>query len=230
MRFSLNQIEQNVRKAVRGAGLNWGLAEEAGRSVRWLESVDLPGVHQLANHIQKVDHVEESSLLIEQSNGHWRALEGAASPLLIGPSLADCVNGGSLGAAGNHEIYADRILAISNVDYPLLCAGYTGVASARSGRFVRMAWDSIKVYSCPDGLGFSGNRRDLEVASTTLIEAQILEPDELLMKVFWESSHEPCSVNSEDWSTLEKYAHRTYVEATEASRLAGAGAGLSDND
>jgi hypothetical protein len=29
---------------------------------------------------------------------------------------------------------------------------------------------------------------------------------------------------------LNSYAHRTYAPATEASRLAGAGAGLNDND
>ena len=32
------------------------------------------------------------------------------------------------------------------------------------------------------------------------------------------------------WSTLEGFAARTYVPATEASRLKGAGAGLTDND
>jgi hypothetical protein len=35
---------------------------------------------------------------------------------------------------------------------------------------------------------------------------------------------------SRDWETLSTFAHRTYAPATEASRLLGAGAGLSDND
>jgi hypothetical protein len=32
------------------------------------------------------------------------------------------------------------------------------------------------------------------------------------------------------WARLNEWAHKTYAPATEASRLAGAGAGLSDND
>ena len=230
MRFSLNQIEHNTRKAVRGVGLDWGLAEEAGRAVRWLESIDLPSVYQLAQHLKNIEHVEEARLRIEQHDGHWRALQGVASPLLVGPSLSDCINAGSLGAAGSHEIYPDRILRIYNVAYPLLCAGYTGVASAQSGRWVRLVWDDIKVYCCPDGMGFSGNRGDLEAASTSAVDVQLLKPDELLMDIFWALSSDPCNVGMEDWKVLEQYAHRTYVEATEASRLAGAGAGLSDND
>jgi hypothetical protein len=38
------------------------------------------------------------------------------------------------------------------------------------------------------------------------------------------------STASECIATLTRFAHNTYAPATEASRLAGAGAGLSDND
>ena len=37
-------------------------------------------------------------------------------------------------------------------------------------------------------------------------------------------------VDETAWATLNAFAHRTYAPATEASRLSGAGAGLSDND
>ena len=37
-------------------------------------------------------------------------------------------------------------------------------------------------------------------------------------------------MNEEIWEALGRFAHRTYVPATEASRLKGAGAGLTDND
>jgi len=36
MLCSLNEIEAQLRKAARGAGLSWGLAEEAGKAGRWL--------------------------------------------------------------------------------------------------------------------------------------------------------------------------------------------------
>ncbi len=37
-------------------------------------------------------------------------------------------------------------------------------------------------------------------------------------------------IGDEIWEALGRFAHRTYVPATEASRLKGAGAGLTDND
>ncbi|SMY06637.1 hypothetical protein LOM8899_00764 [Flavimaricola marinus] len=40
----------------------------------------------------------------------------------------------------------------------------------------------------------------------------------------------PQNVLAEVWGPLERFAAQTYVPATEASRIAGAGAGLSDND
>jgi len=36
--------------------------------------------------------------------------------------------------------------------------------------------------------------------------------------------------DAEHWATLNRFAHHTYAPASEASRLLGAGAGLSDND
>jgi hypothetical protein len=35
MMRSLNEIEAMAKRAVRGAGLAWGLAEEAGKALRW---------------------------------------------------------------------------------------------------------------------------------------------------------------------------------------------------
>jgi hypothetical protein len=40
----------------------------------------------------------------------------------------------------------------------------------------------------------------------------------------------PVDIGDEIWEALSAFAHRTYVPASEASRLKGAGAGLTDND
>jgi hypothetical protein len=40
----------------------------------------------------------------------------------------------------------------------------------------------------------------------------------------------PVDVRAQDWAALEKLAAKTYVPSSDASRLAGAGAGLNDND
>lgn len=45
--WSLNEIEALARKATRGAGYDWGMAEESGQAVRWLLARGLPGADAL---------------------------------------------------------------------------------------------------------------------------------------------------------------------------------------
>lgn len=46
--MTLAEIDTTVRKAIRGFGCPWGLAEEAGKSARWLASHGLPGAEAIA--------------------------------------------------------------------------------------------------------------------------------------------------------------------------------------
>ncbi len=68
MSYSLNEYEALALRAARGAGLSWGLAEEAGKAVRILSSLGL----------------ESAQILLE-------ALEApkSNSALLLGPQLCD---------------------------------------------------------------------------------------------------------------------------------------------
>ena len=45
-----------------------------------------------------------------------------------------------------------------------------------------------------------------------------------------QSSVAPVDIDDKIWASWDSYAANTYVPATEASRLGGAGAGLTDND
>ncbi len=68
--LSLNEIESLAQKAARGAGLSWGLAEDAGRSAAWLAA------HLGAWAGTLLDLLDTPP-------------EAAHSPLLLGPYLAD---------------------------------------------------------------------------------------------------------------------------------------------
>ena len=58
MTMSLNEVDAMVRKAARGVGLSWGLAEEAGRAARWLCAQGQDGVGAAAKALvgPKSDH------------------------------------------------------------------------------------------------------------------------------------------------------------------------------
>ena len=55
MTYSLGEIEALCLKAARGAGFPWGLAEDAGRAVRWLEARGQNGAAALAGLLSATD-------------------------------------------------------------------------------------------------------------------------------------------------------------------------------
>jgi len=73
--MTLAEIDATTRKAARGCGCPWGLAEEAGKSARWLASHGLPGAETLAT-------------LLHDREGCC-AGTGKPCALAIGASLAD---------------------------------------------------------------------------------------------------------------------------------------------
>ena len=56
MNYSLNAVESTAKRAARGAGYPWGLAEEAGKATRWLSHQGLEGCGALFDkgHPQRV--------------------------------------------------------------------------------------------------------------------------------------------------------------------------------
>lgn len=89
MTMSLNEVEAMVRKAARGAGLSWGVAEEAGRAARWLCALGHDGVGAAAKALvgPKRDH----------------------STFALGAGLADCAAGLRNGPAQFKDVRAPQL-------------------------------------------------------------------------------------------------------------------------
>lgn len=79
--LSLSELRALITKAARGAGMEWGLAEEAGWAAEWLARRGLPAGTWAAD-------------LLAGWNG------GAACPVAQGTALADAVRAGGQGALG----------------------------------------------------------------------------------------------------------------------------------
>lgn len=88
MSWSLGEIADLSKKAARGAGFSWGLAEEAAWAVRWLAERNLPGPEALARALTDVD-------------GHC--------PLGLGVRIAD---DGDLGAVSTVADVAGPLLCV----------------------------------------------------------------------------------------------------------------------
>ena len=89
MAFSLNEIEATCKRAARGAGLPWGLAEEAGKAARWLTARGLPGAEELAEVLARNDGKSYGDLAPVSADGVWRAPAGRLCPIVTGAALCD---------------------------------------------------------------------------------------------------------------------------------------------
>ncbi|MEX5597380.1 DUF3726 domain-containing protein [Pseudophaeobacter sp. C1-32P7] len=216
MNLSLNEIEAMCKRAARGAGLPWGLAEEAGAAARLLAGVALPGPEQLAALLARNDLRPVAALAPTAiEGGRWRAAMGRLCPLVSGSALSDRAA----------QLETGAFFEMEEVDFPLLLLPFVAAAAQRLDRPVALDWPNIRLVTDGRQICATGTRQEM-----------------LRDHVPWLRCHAEATLGSplapvrrgqvtdDVWAQLSTFAHRTYAPATEASRLRGAGAGLADDD
>ena len=203
MSWSLGETAALALKAARGVGLPWGLAEEAAGAVFWLHQRGLPGISALCGYLN--------------AYGKPATATDAACPLIMGTALSD----------GTHPVpdHADDRIDLGIVKSPLLLLPF--VATLPPGNIWLTAPGVDERISRPADpppdpwhsgwlRGSAPCQLRLGTGPQTIADAadRARLPDQFA-----------CCVER-----LTGYAHRTYAPATSQSRLAGAGAGLTDND
>ena len=207
MNLSLNELEAMAKKAARGAGYTWGMAEEAGAAVRWLSRYGLDGCAALVELFDKVDG-EDDSFRPNTVKPVWIAESGTVCSLAAGVALAD---------------HADRLkelrTRIAGAVSPILLLPFCADAARLAGKTVQISSDGGVMAT--DGISVSGSGLG-GCGDVDILFGADLGP------------HRPtanrAAPSAENWAKLSAYAERTYAPATEASRLKGAGAGINDND
>jgi len=204
MNLSLGEFQSLIAKAFRGAGYPWGLTEEAAFAARRLAEARLPVGEMIVRLLESVDGSATTDLMPDE---HWRASGPVLCSVCVGTSIADeadCDNL-TLGPVSEPVFIAPFLCAILDVDDD----GY--VIDWGNGRCLVTSSD-IRVEGA------------LPVAPVAVrIARQAAEPAE-------DRRTDRVEVDDSTFSALAAYAHRVYAPATEASRMAGAGAGTTDND
>jgi uncharacterized protein DUF3726 len=218
MMVSRNEIESLALKAARGAGMSWGLAEEAAIAAGWLAGHGLPWAGTLACTLAGMlaDTGTTSAPLIEgQTIGPSRA-GTRLCPIQAGAYLSDL--GPPAAAMEVRDLLAPLWLA------PFL-ASWSGPARA-----VRLSWEDADVLVGLDtATGTDGSGASLSAPFATRV-AIASEPAILAPRRQPLGRASGYDAPDEAWRALQQLEHRTYVPASTQSRLAGAGAGLLDND
>jgi hypothetical protein len=209
--WSLNEIEALAKKAARGAGFTWGQAEEVGKATRWLEARGLPGAATLADYLAWWDAEGSADMQPDLSSDPAGAPAGAICPVLAGIMLSD-------------GLWQGDKLVLANVRAPLLLLPFLAATAAARGSAIGVDLGATTLCVAPDeSLCAAALPQPVETATVALALGAAAAGD-----VVPAGLRSDCPEDAA--ATLTVFATRTYAPATEESRIAGAGAGLTDND
>jgi len=214
-RLTLAETESYLRKVARACGLDWGLAEEAGKAARWLAAFNLPGPEFMLAHLQQLAGMEYRSFMPQGSAQPWRASGGLLCPIITGAALAD----------RSAQMLDGEVFKLGPTAYPLLLAATVGQAARCHQTVFTAAWAGVRVSCFENGLSIEGNHDDLLLTRVDAVSCQqddLSSPQQLPSTLAY-------VIDEDIVKRIEELAFETCAPATEASR-AGAGAGLTDND
>lgn len=215
MIVSRNEIESLALKAARGAGMSWGLAEEASVAAGWLAEHALPWADTLVGVLAQAHATSPPQIV-----GHAIAPSRPGTrlcPILTGALLSDL--GPPASTIEVHDLLAPVWLA------PFL-AGWAGPDCGAS-----LSWREARLLVAQSGI--AGADAVPAAALTAAFADRIaiaLERTDRLQQPRTRRASSGYVAPDDAWRSLQAFEHRTYVPASAQSRLAGAGAGLLDND
>ncbi len=210
MTFALNEIEATSKRATRGAGYPWGLAEEAAKATRWLCANGYDGAKVLASTLnqdmacQLCDHTPQISLEVWQANN-------TLCPLVTGAALSDFA-----------FHLSDGPIALLNVASPALLLPFAATAARQLDGTVCMECDGFSAVLTPHSLSQTGTCPDRTSRVSVFLGGTATSTNTLQLRA---------APHPDAWATLNAFAHKTYAPATDESRRLGAGGSeLTDND
>lgn len=210
MTLSLNEIEATAKRAARGAGYPWGLAEEAGKATRWLCSRDVDGCGALAGLLKQFDGKDIEGRLPQTEGASWTAQCGMLCPLATGAAISDFAL--QIGANG---------VQMETVAAPVLLVPFAALLAHEFEKPVIVTIGDCALSTDGERLSITGPLPRTSNWASISIGGTIDQPGKILHRA---------DPDPNAWAALLAFAHRTYAPATEESRLKGAGADLPDND
>lgn len=209
--WSLNEVEALARKAARGAGMTWGVAEDAGKATRWLEAAALPGAKMLAGLLTAQDGTEWGQLCPDPCQKPWRANGGMLCPIATGILLSDLA----------HRWVEGEILETGAIRAPLFLLPFIVSVADGTGSALSLSWEGAAMRRADGKTHVHETTKGALVASRT--SAVRLEPAPAAfgqrITRAWRAE-----ISAETAATLGRYAKRLYAPETPERRAAGAGA------
>lgn len=216
MTWSLNELEAETKKAIRGAGLSWGLAEEGSKATRWLAAHGVDPLPALSEILERHDRHAIAATVTLPAASHWHS-DAPLCPIALGVALCDDADRLEVGA-----------VVAGPVVRPLLLLPFAAAAARMLKRPLQLEADGMRVVMNERGdPSCDVSKFDTAVASEVRCTLAAERPPAWQVRA---ATTHGIAADPESWRRISSYVHRTYVPASERSRLQGAGAGLIDND
>ncbi len=199
--LTLAEAESYLRKAARACGLDWGIAEEAGKASRWLAAFNLPGAEIMFTHLQHLKDKDYRSFIPDCSAELWQAGGGQLCPIITGAALAD----------RSARMLEGVEFKLGPTAYPLLLAATVGQAARCHQTVFTTAWAGVRMSCFENGLSIEGNRDDLllpEVDAVTCYHDDLSTPQQLPSTLAY-------VIDSKIFKRIDELAFQIYVPATE---------------
>ena len=218
-KYSLGEIDALARKATRGAGYSWGIAEETGKSVRWLSAYGFSGAEALAEHllISANQHQKLMPKLINDEPDTLKFQNKNNQSSLCALSCCALIN--DLG----HHIQDDKVLSFNQMLFPLLALSAAGRIAEAYEISVLFEYGKTKIICDSKGISLKDTPPLLSTFALDELSNVVCKKIPTVSKNTHFPNPQSREIPQKTIDTLEKFAHETYAPATEESRLRGAG-------
>ncbi len=200
---SLSEIDTIAKRASKGVGFSWGVAEEVGKNIKLLETYGLPGLKNLNEYFNSLQ-VKKFQNLTFISNENQSKIPYC--PIIAGISFLDQVE----------EIKDLVNIKIENMSYPILFLPFLSRASEIVGKKISLKIDE-KIFL----LNFNQN------IYSNYFSDEILPNSNMVEINFIENKN---TFDQNVWDSMYKLSTNTFVDETDELKKSAAGAGLTDND
>ena len=200
---SFSEIDTVVKRATKGVGFNWGVAEEVGKNIKLLEMFGLPGLKNLNDYFNSLKSKKFQNLTFISNYNQSKI---PYCPIISGISFLDQID----------ELKELINIKIENMSYPILFLPFLSRASEVIGKKISFKFDeNIFLFN------FNQN------IYSNYFSNKILENAKLTEINFIENNN---TFSQEEWDNLYKLSTNTFVEESDELKKSAAGAGLTDND
>ncbi len=200
---SFSEIDTVVKRASKGVGFSWGIAEEVGKNIKLLETYGLPGLKNLNDYFNSLKSKKFQNLTYISNQNQSKI---PYCPIIAGISFLDQVE----------EIKDLVNIKIENMSHPIIFLPFLSRASEIVGKKI-----SLKIDDKNFLLNFN------QSIYSNYFSNEVLSLSKMIEINFIENTN---TFDQNVWDNIYKLSTNTFVEESEELKKSAAGAGLTDND